>query len=167
MSSFTSADSISSVIQSHSEKTIAVEWVINSVAYGKKLPRHKAQEYVDIAYEAAWANDLDPKLVLGIIKQESMFNEKARSSYGAVGLMQVVPRWHKKRFKGKSYTNPRANVFAGASYLRELIDKTGSVKKAVKLYSGGARSYHAKVTQHRDSLIAYTEANRFNIYSMN
>lgn len=155
--SLAKADIIKTVIESTPERQSAVEWVVAQAVLPNraKLPRHKAKQYVDLAYEAAWKYDLDPKLILGMMHQESRFYEKARSAYGAVGLLQVVPRWHKARFKGNNYTDPRQNVFAGASYLRELLNKAGSTQRAVRLYSGGASAYYTKIHKHRSSLIAH------------
>lgn len=151
------ADAIKDVIESTAERQAAVDWVVSNAVLPNraKLPQHKAKEYVNLAYEAAWTYDLDPKLILGMMHQESRFYEKARSSYGAVGLLQVVPRWHKARFTGKNYTDPRQNIFAGASYLRELLNKVGSTQRAVRLYSGGASAYYTKIHKHRSSLVAH------------
>ncbi len=155
--SLAKADMIKTVIETTPDRQAAVEWVVDQAVlpHRAKLPHYKAKQYVDLAYEAAWAYDLDPKLILGMMHQESRFYEKARSGYGAVGLLQVVPRWHKARFQGSNYTDPRQNIFAGASYLRELLNKVGSTQKAVRLYSGGANAYYAKIHKHRASLVAH------------
>ena len=45
----------------------------------------------DIVSAEAAKNQLDPSLIMGLIRQESAFNEKARSSADARGLMQLLP----------------------------------------------------------------------------
>lgn len=157
---FAYADPITGFLQTMSEKEHASYWVMeNAVLPNRaKLSEHKARQYVEFTYSAANKYNLDPRLLLGMMHQESRFNEKARSGYGAVGLLQVVPRWHKARFTNHNYTDPEQNILAGASYLRELLDKTGSVQKAVRLYSGGATAYYAKITKHRSSFITYKKS---------
>jgi tetratricopeptide (TPR) repeat protein len=48
--------------------------------------------YRDAVMREARANNVDPYLMAGLIRQESMFNTRARSPVGALGLMQVMPR---------------------------------------------------------------------------
>ena len=45
----------------------------------------------DIISAQAAKNQLDPSLIMGLIRQESAFNENARSSADARGLMQILP----------------------------------------------------------------------------
>jgi soluble lytic murein transglycosylase len=73
---------------------------------------------------------LDPALLAAVIEAESKFNASARSSAGAVGLMQLTPSTAKgialftggSRFRLSDLTNPEINVRYGAWYLRHLFD---------------------------------------------
>ena len=74
---------------------------------------------------------LNPALLAAVIEQESKFNPDARSSTGAVGLMQLQPataegiaiRTGGSKFRLSDLTNPEINVRYGAWYLRHLLDK--------------------------------------------
>src|SRR6185295_10785599 len=48
--------------------------------------------YQDVIREYADTHGVDEAWVLGVVRQESRFNVDARSSAGAAGLMQVMPR---------------------------------------------------------------------------
>jgi len=74
---------------------------------------------------------LDPSLVYGLIRQESVFNQHAQSRVGARGLMQIMPatgrsiarslkeKWSSSRILYK----PDVNVRYGTSYLKNLLDQ--------------------------------------------
>ncbi len=69
---------------------------------------------------------LDPALLAAVIYQESKFHTHARSSSGAIGLMQLLPDTAKgiaihtggSRFRVSDLDNPEINVRYGAWYLR-------------------------------------------------
>lgn len=63
--------------------------------------------------------DLDPELVLAVIKAESNFNPRARSHKGAMGLMQLMPATA-KRFGVVDIKNPLQNLRGGMAYLQWL-----------------------------------------------
>lgn len=89
-------------------------------------------------------SEIDDSLVYAIIETESQFNPKARSSEGAVGLMQILPRAHPKLSVAKLYTIDY-NVKHGVRILEEYLKATGSMRKALKKYSGGDPRYVNKV----------------------
>ncbi|MDI6802912.1 MAG: transglycosylase SLT domain-containing protein [Bacteroidota bacterium] len=84
-------------------------------------PSSKLHEYRKIVDERAKANDLDSKLILAIIKQESQFNENAVSERGAQGLMQLMP---KTQFELSDDSldsfHPEKNIKLGVSYFSKL-----------------------------------------------
>ena len=88
---------------------------------------------------------LDPALLAAVIYQESKFDPNARSSRGAVGLMQLLPDTAvgiAERTGGRSFTvsdlyDPEINVRYGAWYLRHLLDKYGSERLALAAYNAG------------------------------
>jgi soluble lytic murein transglycosylase len=73
---------------------------------------------------------LDEAWVYGVIRQESRFTPEARSSAGALGLMQLMPstvRWIARklglrRTRGIDAHDPETNIKFGAYYLRTLLD---------------------------------------------
>jgi len=100
------------------------------------------RELVGAAYRAAELSNLDPLLILAVMAVESGFNPIAESSYGAKGLMQVVPRYHSERlaFHGGAETvlDPQTNIRVGAEILSDYIRRTGSLEAGLQLYAGAA-----------------------------
>jgi soluble lytic murein transglycosylase len=88
---------------------------------------------------------LDPALLAAVIYQESKFHAHARSSSGAIGLMQLLPDTAKgiaihtggSRFRVSDLDNPEINVRYGAWYLRHLLDKYGDERTALAAYNAG------------------------------
>lgn len=89
--------------------------------------------------------DLDPALLAAVIYQESHFRADARSSSGAIGLMQLMPSTAQgiadhtggTRYKPSDLYDPEINVRYGAWYLRHLMNKYKSEKLALAAYNAG------------------------------
>lgn len=69
-------------------------------------------------------------------QQESNFNPAARSPVGAVGLMQIIPRWHPTLGEAGALDPARAVPYA-ADYLATLRRRFGSWGKALAAYNWG------------------------------
>ena len=108
---------------------------------------------VDIVYSNSIQKNLDPYLVLGLIKHESCFNSKAKSKHGAIGYTQVIPRWHQKKIKGRNLYNPSVSIDVGTSIMKEYIKMAkGNIRSGLKLYSGNSKNYYEKVLHHMLSI---------------
>lgn len=70
-------------------------------------------------HAAARETNVDPALIHAVISVESGYNPAARSSAGAVGLMQLMPGTA-KRYGVKDRLDPAQNIRGGARYLRDL-----------------------------------------------
>ncbi|MEF9388199.1 lytic transglycosylase domain-containing protein [Ralstonia solanacearum species complex bacterium KE056] len=93
--------------------------------------------FSDIIAEAGRKWNVQPELLRAIIAVESKFNPRAVSKRGARGLMQLMPGTA-RRFTAGDLFDPRANVLAGAQYLRFLLDLFGNdVELAVAAYNAG------------------------------
>ena len=77
---------------------------------------------------------VDPDLIRRIMWVESRGYQWARSSSGAIGLMQVMPGWFKP---GENPWNSWANIGKGAYILRANFDYYHSWYKAVAAYCHG------------------------------
>jgi soluble lytic murein transglycosylase-like protein len=90
-----------------------------------------------IIYNEAKKNNIRPELVAAVVHTESKFVPTARSSAGAVGLMQLVPktgRW----MGARDLTNPVQNIAAGTKYLRYLSDRFhGDEQKTIAAFNAG------------------------------
>lgn len=95
---------------------------------------------------AAKRRGLPPALVYSIIRGESAFVTDARSSAGALGLMQMLPATGQEtaRHLGMSWKNsnellsPEKNILLGSEYLRRVLRKfDGSFPLAAAAYNAG------------------------------
>ena len=88
---------------------------------------------------------LDPALLAAVIYQESKFHAGAKSSSGAIGLMQLTPatargiaiRTHGSAFRTKDLYDPEINIRYGSWYLDNLFRKYGSEQLVLAAYNAG------------------------------
>ena len=99
-------------------------------------------KYKEIVIENADLYGLDRALVFATIRVESSFNKNAKSSKGAIGLMQITlstAEYIAKRLNIIDFdlTDENINVMFGCYYLRYLIDKFSSIESAICAYNAG------------------------------
>jgi len=103
------------------------------------------------AQASAAKAELDPLLLVAIMAVESSFNPMAKSQAGAVGLMQVIPRWHMDKIgEGKDHSvlfDPRLNVQVGTLVLREGLSRYGSLEAALQYYNGSRNDPEKRYTK--------------------
>ncbi len=102
--------------------------------------------YWDIIVQETKARNLDPYQVAGLIRQETVFITRARSSANAYGLMQVLVPTGKltarkyglnREITVESLYEPRLNIQLGTGYLRDQIDKFGRIEYVAAAYNAG------------------------------
>jgi soluble lytic murein transglycosylase-like protein len=119
------------------------------------LPPNEAIDALRLGYPLAhdryvWTHareyDLDPFLVLGLMRQESTYNSTARSRVGARGAMQIMPKTghlladlaHDTHFDAGDLEDPTVAVGYGIRYLGLLMERfDGVYPLAVASYNGG------------------------------
>ncbi|MEC9243489.1 MAG: lytic transglycosylase domain-containing protein [Pseudomonadota bacterium] len=83
--------------------------------------------------------------IRAVLCAESAGDERAISSVGAMGLMQVMPdTWAGLRARyglGRDPYEPRDNILAGTAYLREMWDRYGNVAAMLAAYNAGPGRY--------------------------
>jgi soluble lytic murein transglycosylase len=104
------------------------------------------QPFADLIEREATANGFDPLIYFSLIRQESLFEEGARSTAAAQGLAQIIPdtgQWVAQQLGHPEYTNdiiyrPVINLRFGAYYLdwvRDYLD--GNLLSALVGYNAG------------------------------
>jgi peptidoglycan lytic transglycosylase len=109
---------------------------------------------------------LSPALLAAVIEQESKFDANARSSAGAIGLMQLTPSTAEgialytggHGFVLSDLTNPEINVRYGAWYLRHLLDKYHDERTALAAYNAGQENVDTWLSAHEGIRFSETRA---------
>jgi soluble lytic murein transglycosylase-like protein len=85
---------------------------------------------------ASTEHGVPARLVKAVIQVESGFQSRARSSKGAMGLMQLMPRTAREYQAGRNPYDPARNIQAGTKYLRKLLDEF-ELPLALAAYNAG------------------------------
>lgn len=144
------------VSYSNIEKESMKKWIIKEC---KVTNLSSLNKIVNSIYKYSYKRNLDPHLVAGIIKKESCFRPNAKSNVGAIGLMQVMEKFHLEKIAtltNKSLLDIDSNIAVGTKILEEYLkQKNNDLKKALVKYSGNARSYYKIVVANKYSLKDY------------
>lgn len=97
--------------------------------------------YVSYIYEIRdlYFPSLDPKIVQAVMNAESNYDPTALSKCGAVGLMQVIPKYHAWRMEKYGLFDiwdPYTNIIVGMDFLNESYLRYGSYYAALRAYGG-------------------------------
>lgn len=130
---------------------LLTDYIVN----GYQVSESKAHKIVYEAFHISEQKGIDPLLLLAITAVESSFNDKAKNSSGAVGLVQALPRAHPEKIReiklnGGSVYGIRNNLSLGAQIYKEYLDSSkGNQTIALQRYNGslndGNRTYSKKV----------------------
>jgi soluble lytic murein transglycosylase len=101
--------------------------------------------YQEVFRGYAGAHGVDEAWVLGLVRQESRFNTEARSSAGAAGIMQVMPRTARyvagkigmRNYRPKTVTEIETNITLGTGYLKLVMEQLGHPVLASAAYNAG------------------------------
>jgi peptidoglycan lytic transglycosylase len=132
----------------------ALGLVVALAATAFSLEQSKPGWYAQLRYPLSYEHvirghaenyDLDPALLAAVIYRESKFDADARSSSGAIGLMQLLPDTAKgiavhtggQKFVVEDLYDPEINVRYGSFYLRRLLRKYGDERLALAAYNAG------------------------------
>lgn len=139
----TLSTSLSAVANTNVKQESAVASYIHR-KYSYTLSEVKSKLIVDKVFRISREYSLDPMLVLAIISVESDFNEQAKSNHGAVGLMQVIPKFHREKLVGKNPMNPLVSIEVGSKILKDCMTKK-DISKALKCYNGSDANHYTKL----------------------
>jgi soluble lytic murein transglycosylase-like protein len=131
--------------------TILMMQIVNT-KLSKTAQNIIAKSIVNVAMEI-FSNQEERKQFVVLIGIESKFNPTARSSAGAVGLTQVIPKYAKEfgahcgmnDVTQEDLLNPDINLFIGACWFKVLLNKLNSnVALALVAYNAGQSSSQLK-----------------------
>lgn len=99
------------------------------------------EAYAPFIIEAARRFSIPVKWIRAVMRIESRGNARAVSPAGAMGLMQIMPTtWADLSARyglGTDPFDPRANIHAGAAYLRLMWDRYGNLAAMLAAYNAG------------------------------
>lgn len=114
--------------------------VAGSMTAGEAQAR-SMESYQPLILEAAHRFAIPSHWISAVIAAESAANPQAVSRKGAMGLMQIMPdTWDQLRTEhdlGSDSFAPADNILAGTAYLRQMLDRYGSVALMLAAYNAG------------------------------
>ena len=133
---------------------LAQQWQWNQVAimtlvktdYWDDLALRFPVTYLSQVQSNADRQELDPAIIFGLMRQESMLDQNAMSAVGARGLMQVMPETGQQIARKlnepwqaeNSLFNPDINIKYGAFYYKQLLNRfDGHFALAMAAYNAG------------------------------
>jgi len=97
----------------------------------------------------AKSRELDPSVIYGVMRRESLFDPMARSRVGALGLMQLMPATARriastlglKKLRRADILKVDNNINLGTQYFRSVMDRfDNNVSLAAAAYNAGPRN---------------------------
>ena len=109
--------------------------------------------HLEAIHKYSQSYGVEENLIRAVMRQESCFNQTARSHVGASGLMQLMPGT--ADMMGVSDINdPRQNIRGGAKYLAQMLERfNGDKQLALAAYNAGpgAVEKHGGVPPYRET----------------
>jgi len=118
----------------------------SKLPYSEKLHRFwYPLAFWDTVQQAAKRYNIDPLIILSVMREESRFDQAVKSPAGAYGLMQLMPRTAYRLDKSlnlgirkpSQLTDPKNNIQLGSFYLRSLLDEFHSLAHMLAAYNAG------------------------------
>ena len=127
------------------------------VASGGYLPE-KAQIYT---YCLCKQEGVRYALILAMIERESGYKHDSVGDGGeSFGYMQVMQKYHEERMEELGATdllNPYQNIRVGVDYMKELVDRYGTIQDALAVYNYGAKGAKEKLWSNGVYMYSYNE----------
>ena len=111
----------------------------------------------DLITATAARYGVDRNLALAVARQESGFNQAARSPVGAIGVFQLMPATAK--WLGVDPYNVEQNIEGGIRYLSQLLAQYGNdVNRALAAYNWGPGNLARAIANYGEQWIAHAPA---------
>ncbi|NIT13959.1 MAG: transglycosylase SLT domain-containing protein [Candidatus Dadabacteria bacterium] len=136
--------------------------------YSTNLEIEEAVLLAELIKKECKRYNLNPYLVLAIIKVESSFNPMAVSSRGAVGLMQVMPEtaMYIAPKKGINIVDesiiadPLVNVELGIYYFYKLLKRYNKLESALFAYNYGPGRFETIISKEDSEAVVPSYVNK-------
>ena len=116
----------------------------NAVAYikaaNKAVSTAVATDIVNAAVIASHGNLPTFITLLAIAKKESRYTPSAVSPHGAVGIMQVMPKYHRDKLKNSDPKGIYTNMIVGARIYEKCTELSVSKIQALQCYNGSKKT---------------------------
>jgi soluble lytic murein transglycosylase-like protein len=140
-------------------------WIVAGLAGAAVIARNvvdwrppaSAAPYLEALRIAEERYALPKNLLARMAYQESRFRPeiidgRVKSSAGAVGIMQIVPRWH----PAVNATDPFASISYAGRYMRDLYNRFHSWELALAAYNAGP-----SIVQQLNGIPPYAETQAY------
>jgi len=122
----------------------------------KWTPPASAQPYLTDIQNAEYQYNMPKYLLARLLHQESHYRDDIifgdlKSSAGAVGIAQIVPRWH----PNVDPTNPTESIYYAAKFLTKLKERFGSWDIALAGYNWGPTAVSKAIHAHGDKWLEH------------
>lgn len=144
------------------DQSVIINWVAKNSH--KSVDVSQATSIVKAAYKAAAAWNIDPLLLLAVMKPESNFQKNARNKKSnASGLMQIIPYWHRDKIGKRQIMQVDTNVDVGAAIIAEYLSLSGGkLQKAITRYRGlKSTTYMSSIAVNYKAMKAALVEDRF------
>lgn len=137
---------------------VVVDPMVEHVGQMFRIESSLAEEITVAARAAGETYEIDPWLIVAFIKVESDGRTEVISSAGAVGLMQLLPSTgeevaHKlgEEWRGEEQLfEVGTNIRYGTYYLRQLINRFGTMQPAIAAYNWGPNHIARRIKKNTD-----------------
>lgn len=129
------------------------DWIVEHTR--GKVSYAQAVKIVKAVHKHSFEHHVDPDVIFKIIQIESSYDPKAKGG-ASIGLMQVIPYWHRDKIQGRNLFNVDTNVEVGVRIFKEALEKSnGNIRKALWRYNASVKKkqYAEKVLRLKDSEI--------------
>jgi soluble lytic murein transglycosylase len=133
--------------------TTALRWANEAMEQDNTLRKKSVlalgfpNNWKDIFVKEAARNNIQPRLLMSLTRQESAFNPRAVSTSNAAGLMQLIPPTAREVAKKLGYKSldipedlfyPETNIPMGSFYITDMLKQySNSVPFALAAYNAG------------------------------
>jgi soluble lytic murein transglycosylase len=140
------------------------KWHDNAIKTVAKTGFHKDYDlrfpmpYRELVMGQVEKHELDPSVIYGLIRRESLFDPLAKSKVGALGLMQLMPYTARRVAKQLGLKRPAQgdilevdnNIRLGTQYFKTVLDQfDDNVPLAAAAYNAGPKNVQKWLPQEQ------------------